>query len=275
MPSITRSMAQRQDPTVSSTAYSGSATPVATENASQTLVLLIDDDALFREVLAGNLTDAGMAVVVFGSGSAALEWLAGGRKVDAILLDWAMPELDGLGVLAKLQAAGVSAPVLFLTGHNQPLLEEKALAQGAVDFVDKTRSFAVILKRLELALGGVKGNVATPAPTQSTAQVGRLQLDLDSARAYWNGARVDLSVTEFKVVHALVDRGGRDLSYRQIYDLVRGEGFQAGSGAEGYRGNVRAMVKRIRQKFRAIDSSFEALQNYPGFGYRWSDGERG
>jgi hypothetical protein len=147
--------------------------------------------------------------------------------------------------------------------------------QGAIDFVDKTRSFAVILKRLELALAGAKGTSSAPAPSQSSTLLGRLQLDLDSARAYWNGNRVDLSVTEFKVVHALVDRGGRDLSYRQIYDLVRGEGFQAGSGAEGYRGNVRAMVKRIRQKFRTIDSTFEALQNYPGFGYRWSDGERG
>jgi len=241
-------------------------------------ILLIDDDALFREVLSANLHDSGMEVTVFGSGAAALEWLAEGRKVDAILLDWAMPELDGLGVLAKLQAAEVFAPVLFLTGHNQPLLEEKALAQGAVDFVDKTRSFAVILRRLELALAGAKGGTtaaATAALTPPSGDHGRLQLDNDSARAHWNGTRVDLSVTEFKVVHALVDRGGRDLSYRQIYDLVRGEGFQAGSGAEGYRGNVRAMVKRIRQKFRSIDPEFIALQNYPGFGYRWSDGERG
>lgn len=244
-------------------------------NESQTLILLIDDDALFREVLAGNLTDAGMGVVVFGTGAAALDWLSDGHKVDAILLDWAMPELDGLGVLSKLQAAGVAVPVLFLTGHNQPLLEEKALAQGAIDFVDKTRSFAVILRRLELALAGAKGGTTAPPPAPSTAEHGRLQLDTDSARANWNGTRVDLSVTEFKVVQALVDRGGRDLSYRQIYDLVRGEGFQAGSGAEGYRGNVRAMVKRIRQKFRAIDPEFVALQNYPGFGYRWSDGERG
>ena len=248
-------------------------TPTSTE--VQTHVLVIDDDALFREVLAGNLNDAGIGVVAFGSGAAALEWLGQGpRRIDAVLLDWAMPELDGLSVLARLQAAGLNAPVLFLTGHNQPLLEEKALAQGAVDFVDKTRSFAVILKRLELALGGAKGSAQAPATQPTTEAHGRLRLDLDSARAYWNNSRVDLSVTEFKVVQALVERQGRDLSYRQIYDLVRGEGFHAGAGQEGYRGNVRAMVKRIRQKFRAIDPTFTALQNYPGFGYRWSDGER-
>jgi len=50
-------------------------------------------------------------------------------------------------------------------------------------------------------------------------------------------------------------------------------GFRAGSGEDGYRANVRALVKRVRQKFRAIDSDFTALENYPGFGYRWIDAD--
>jgi two-component system response regulator ChvI len=57
--------------------------------------------------------------------------------------------------------------------------------------------------------------------------------------------------------------------YRDIYDLVRGEGFTAGVGPEGYRANVRTFIKRIRQKFREIDERFDSIENYPGFGYRW------
>jgi two-component system response regulator ChvI len=50
---------------------------------------------------------------------------------------------------------------------------------------------------------------------------------------------------------------------------VHGEGFVAGEGAEGYRANVRTMIKRIRQKFRNVDETFDEIRNYPGFGYRW------
>jgi two-component system response regulator ChvI len=50
---------------------------------------------------------------------------------------------------------------------------------------------------------------------------------------------------------------------------VKGIGFIAGTGTDGYRANVRAMVKRIRQKFKEADKHFTAIHNYPGFGYRW------
>ena len=64
-----------------------------------------------------------------------------------------------------------------------------------------------------------------------------------------------------------------DVSYRQIYDLVRGKNFVAGYGEDGYRVNVRSFIKRIRQKFREVDETFTCIGNYPGFGYRWVDPE--
>jgi two-component system response regulator ChvI len=57
--------------------------------------------------------------------------------------------------------------------------------------------------------------------------------------------------------------------YREIYDVVRGSGFVAGAGEDGYRANVRAFIKRIRQKFREVDDGFDRIENYAGFGYRW------
>ena len=164
---------------------------------------------------------------------------------------------------------GHDVPVIFLTGHNQPIYEEAALAGGAVDFVDKSKSFSIILQRLKLALAGAKG---VPAPASDRAPSGITFAD-DSARAYWRGQQLDLTLSEFKVVKLLVGKSGHDVSYREIYDLVRGEGFQAGAGEEGYRANVRAMVKRIRQKFRDVDPEFEGIENYPGFGYRWAGGK--
>jgi len=245
----------------------------ATNEAGARPVVVVDDDPLFRDTLAANLTDAGLAVAVVGGGEEALDYLERGAAPAAMLLDWDMPAMDGLAVLKRLRADGYTTPVLFLTGLTAPIYEERALAEGAVDFVDKSKSFTIILRRLRLVMAG-KGSAGSDHDRNPGSVVaGDLEIRADSARAYWRGREVDLSLTEFKVVQALVKRHGRDMSYREIYDLVRGEGFFAGAGEEGYRANVRALVKRIRQKFRDIDGDFAALENYPGFGYRWRDGQ--
>jgi len=234
-------------------------------------VIVVDDDPLFLKTLSMNLEESGLSVESFTDGDAALEAAREGARPSALLLDWQMPGVDGLETLRRLRAAGVDAPAIFLTGLTQPIFEELALDQGAVDFVEKSRSFSIILKRLQLILDGVK-----PAHAQtvsaSGAAVGALLLRQEAKRAQWNGREVPLSLGEYEVVAHLASRPGTDVSYREIYDLVRGAGFMAGEGAEGYRANVRAMVKRIRRKFTEIDPAFAALENYPGFGYRWRQG---
>jgi two-component system response regulator ChvI len=232
-------------------------------------VLVVDDDPLFRETLCGNLEDNGFRAVGLDGGRAIIEYFEKGGPASAVLLDWQMPDVDGPAVLRQLRASGSQTPILFLTGHSQPIYEEAALVQGAVDFIDKSRSFAIILQRLRLAIGGAKTGSDPNAPANGTH--GPLFLDVGSARALWRDTQVDLTLTEFKVVQLLASRSGRDVSYREIYDVVRGAGFRAGSGEDGFRANVRALVKRVRQKFRAIDPDFTALENYPGFGYRWID----
>ena len=78
-----------------------------------------------------------------------------------------------------------------------------------------------------------------------------------------------LTINEFQIVHAMARHAGKNVSYREIYDLVRGEGFTAGQGPQGFRQNVRTFIKRIRQKFKDADADFDGIINYPGFGYRW------
>lgn len=245
--------------------------PPAPETARQAVtpvVAVVDDDPLFRETVSANLAEAGYRAVAFAGGAALLDWLAQSNQPAALLLDWQMPEQDGPAVLEKLRQAGYDLPVLFLTGLNQPIFEEKGLRLGAVDFVDKSKSFAIILQRLRIALTA-KVPMADAAVLPAS---GGLVLDVASARAAWNGQQVDLTHGEFKVVHLLAQRIGRDVGYREIYDAIRGAGFEAGHGPDGYRANVRAMVKRIRQKFRDLDPGFDAIETYPGFGYRWRHG---
>ena len=241
-----------------------------TTNGEQAVVLVIDDDPMLVETLAGNLAQADLKPVALVGGQAALDYIASGGSFDALILDWQMPDVDGPTVLEKARGLGIAAPAIFLTGLSQSMYEERGLALGAVDFVDKTKSFAIILQRLRLALAGAKGGQAGgESAAKSISRYGHLELQSDSARALWRGAGVPLTISEFRVVQLLAAKAGGDVTYRAIYDVVRGEGFQAGAGEDGYRANVRALIKRVRQKFRDIDDQFEALENYPGFGYRW------
>lgn len=236
-----------------------------------TKVVLVDDDELFRESLGQNLTDAGFEVVDFGEGPAALDYLTGAAagQVDLIILDWKMPAMNGIEVLRRLRAAEVDVPVIFLTALTDQIYEEAALATGAVDFVEKSRSFTIVLKRIELILAGSKSKDRPAAPQADMLTLGELVLRLDTSRATWRGQPVDLTLTEFKIVHHLASKPGEDVSYRDIYDLVHGTGFIAGAGEEGYRANVRTFIKRVRQKFRDKDEHFDQIANYAGFGYRW------
>ena len=239
----------------------------------RTRVLIVDDDALFRESLGLNLMESGYQIDDFGDGESVLRYFADGGSADAILLDWRMPGVDGLAVLRRLRDRDVQTPVIFLTVLSDEIYEEAALRWGAVDFIEKSRSLSIILQRLRLITDGPKRPSGSEAPAESGAVFtrGKLELRNDINRAFYDGKRVDLTLTEFQIVRLLAGATDSDVSYRQIYDLVRGKDFIAGYGEDGYRVNVRSFIKRIRQKFRDVDDSFGCIENYPGFGYRWVD----
>jgi two-component system response regulator ChvI len=200
----------------------------------------------------------------------AIDWFGEGGGSDLVLLDWKMPEMNGIEVLRRLRQNGLETPVIFLTGLTDQIYEEAALMSGAVDFVEKSRSFGILLKRIELILTGRKAGGEPERPAaEGPQQIVDLELRPDIGRAFWKGRQIDLTLTEFRMVHHLATRAGEDVPYRDLYDLVHGKDFVAGPGEEGYRANVRTFIKRIRQKFRDVDDRFEHIENYPGFGYRW------
>jgi two-component system, OmpR family, response regulator ChvI len=181
-----------------------------------------------------------------------------------------MPGMNGLEVLRELRRRGIMTPVIFLTGLADEIFEEAALVGGAVDFIDKSRRLSILVRRIELIPAGHR---PPPDPSQqpppSQVCLGGLELRLDINRAFSQGSPIDLTLTEFRIVSHLALKAGEDVSYRELYNLVHGKDFLAGSGANGYRKNVRTFIKRIRRKFRAIDETFDAIGNYARFGYRW------
>ncbi|HWK45599.1 MAG TPA: response regulator transcription factor [Stellaceae bacterium] len=247
--------------------------------AVPTHLLLVDDDDFFRESLGLNLIDEGFAVTSLSGGGETLEFFEKGGAADVLLLDWRMPQMDGLEVLRQLRRRDIGIPVIFLTALSDDIYEEAALEGGAVDFIDKSRRLSILLKRLSLIIDGIRTNTdpAAPSvapdarPSTGSAEIGSLVLRFETSRALWHGEAIDLTLTEFNIVVLLATRAGQDIPYRDIYDLVHGKDFIAGYGVEGYRANVRTFIKRIRKKFRDVDPKFGCIDNYAGFGYRWHE----
>lgn len=234
-------------------------------------VLLVDDDDLFREILAMNLSDQDLDVVECPSGRACLQMLSSDTNFDIILLDWRMPEMSGLEVLQEIKVADIQILVVFLTAFATERNEETALDCGAVDFLDKSRSGAVLARRIRILVSNNRNAVPDAATGPEVLRIGKLEVHFRINRAYWNEQLVPLTTTEFRVAQLLASHAGEDVAYRAIYDVVHGRGFVAGDGTLGYRTNVRSLIRRIRRKFREIDPDFDEIENYPSFGYRWKE----
>ncbi|MGH7071760.1 MAG: winged helix-turn-helix domain-containing protein [Acetobacteraceae bacterium] len=190
-----------------------------------------------------------------------------------VVIGWEMPGAPMIEVLGRVRDFGAGTAVLFVGGapRERRVAGESERSAHDGDMVDTRVLRQNLVQSLELVVtnaSGVGTGEALPAVTQPRRR-GVVELHLDSCRAYWNGQRVDLSLTEFRIVSRMAASPGVDFSHRDIYDMIKGEGVVSGRGEGGYRGSVRAAIKRIRRKFVHVDRGFSAIRSYHGFGYRW------
>jgi two-component system response regulator ChvI len=238
------------------------------ESTGPVRLIFVDDDDHYREAVGAELAEQGFVVDSFPDGASMLDFLATGASADVIVLDWSLPATSGIDLLPKLRRKGVVVPVVFLTGRASPAHENMAFDRGALDFVDKTRGVDILAKRLRLIVEAGKRPPAVEAAGENM-HCGRLLLKPHISRAYGDEVDVNLTLTEFNIVRLLASNVGQHVTYRAVYDCMHYIGFIAGSGEDGYRTNVRSSIKRIRNKFRAVDPDFAEIENFPSFGYRW------
>jgi two-component system response regulator ChvI len=237
-------------------------------------VILVDDEPLFRQALCENLADAGFETVEFECGPSMLEHLKTNSTVDLIILDWKMPKMNGIDVLKHLRRDGYTMPVIFLTGLSHAAYEEAALTGGAVDFIEKSRGFAILLKRAELSLKRARSREKRFGATMDeaatgTLKIGHLALSLDTNTASWKGNEVSLTASEFKMVRLMAERAGDHVPYGQLYDVVLSKHSTTDGEKADIEMNVRTFIKRIRRGFVDVDACFDCIENYAKFGYRW------
>ena len=114
-------------------------------------ILVVDDERGILEQLGGILRDEGFAVTAVGSGEEAVEAIA--RELyDLVLLDVALPGMDGIEALRRMRAAGHAVPVVMISGHSGPEQAVRALREGAIDFLDKPLALERVLVTVNNAL---------------------------------------------------------------------------------------------------------------------------
>jgi two-component system response regulator ChvI len=259
------------------------AAPAAIGQAELHRVVLVESDQYYREVLAFELLRQGFVVHAFPDGASLLGSLAIAVNADLAVLDWDLPKMPGIKLLAELRQHGLNLPVVFLAGRfirdneherlqlapREALNADECMAfdHGAVDFISKSRDRQVLVRRLRNVVELVKPKA--DVAVEERVACDKLVLNTETSRAFWNGVDVDLTLGEYKLVHLLVSNVGSFVTYRTLYDRLRSEGFIAGTGEDGYRANVRSAIKRIRNKFRSCDPAFDEIKNYTSFGYCW------
>ncbi|MCE9650968.1 MAG: winged helix-turn-helix domain-containing protein [Parvibaculum sp.] len=195
--------------------------------------------------------------------SASPDTSVAGSDSNILLLNPSALDASELEMLERLSGLGLQFPMTALAGGD---FEESA---GALDQETQKR----LAERLHAIAGLLKPTDDIPAPAVAPKKIerGHLRLDFKTCRAYWRNEPVNLTITEFNIVNLFASHIGENLSYREIYDVVHGIGFCAGDGTHGYQTNVRSLIKRIRQKFHALDAGFDDIENHRGYGYRWRD----
>jgi two-component system, OmpR family, response regulator ChvI len=226
-------------------------------------VLLIEDGAIDRGFLAERLSKQGFAVRTVAALASAPD-AVGNTDVIVFHCDWS--KVSSIDLLDKLQRQAAGVPIVLLTGKASPAREGLALDKGAIDVIGQSQSSEVLARRLKDV---VKAFGRTDQPRAGGMICGKLLLRPDISRAYWKDADLGLTLGEYNIVYLLASNVGRYVTYRAIYDRLHYEGFIAGAGADGYRANVRSAIKRIRNKFRSFDPTFDEIENYNGFGYCW------
>jgi DNA-binding response OmpR family regulator len=176
-------------------------------------VLLVEDYTPLRESVTQALEEAGFAVDASADGEEGL-WYARSSDYDAIVLDIALPKLDGLSVLQQLRGAGSRTPVLLLTAKDTVADRVTGLDLGADDYLVKPFALEELLARVR-ALLRRKYDAADPI-----LRVQDLEVNTVSRIVRRGGERIDLTAREYALLEFLARRMGEIVSRTEIWEHV-------------------------------------------------------
>jgi two-component system OmpR family response regulator len=228
-------------------------------------IAIVEDEPAIRANYADALRAQGYEVAAYGSRRDALAAFRT-RLPDLALIDIGLADdIDGgFELCRELRSLSSSVPIIFLSARDSDFDIVAGLRLGADDYLTKDASLPHLSARIA-ALFRRSDLLAAPRVLEETLERGPLSLDLKRLSAHWGGKRVELTLTEFWMVHALARYPGhvkdRDSLMRDAKIVVDDS-------------TITSHIKRIRKKFLAVDPEFDCIATVYGMGYRWNAEER-
>lgn len=219
-------------------------------------ILLIEDDKSLASSLSKYLSEEGFSVESIATFEQAMEKL--NLKVDAIILDWMLPDGQGLDFLRSLRKINVSIPVILLTARTQLTDKIVGLEVGANDYMTKPFEPRELIARLRVHIRTYQSLKLTPAKPIQILQAGGIQLNASTREVSYLGKAIDLTKMEYLLLKLFLENQGRVFPREELLNQVWGlENYPTTRTIDNH-------VLQLRQKF---DSSY--FETFRGTGYRF------
>jgi len=223
-------------------------------------IAIVEDDPAIRANYAEALKRHGYEVAAYGGRREAMEAFRA-RLPDLAVIDIGLGDdaEGGFTLCRELRALSAQLPIVFLTARDSDFDVVSGLRLGADDYLTKDISLPHLLARIG-ALFRRLDALREDKPVEERITRGPLELDLKRFSAHWRERRVELTLTEFWIVHALARHPGH---VKQREQLMREAELVVDDAT------ITSHVKRLRAKFVAADPDFDAIETVYGLGYRW------
>jgi two-component system OmpR family response regulator len=220
-------------------------------------VLVVDDEEHITEMLAMGLGFNGFEVERASSGRGALESI-GRRRPDLVVLDVMLPDLDGFDVAKRVrqaEGAGSHLPIIFLTARDATADKVEGLRLGSDDYVTKPFSIEELIERVRAVLRRSLGS----GPGEHRLSYAGLELDEDTRDVWRDGRLVELTPTEYKLLHYLLSNSRRVLTREQILQNVWDYTFAGNASV------LETYISYLRHKIDDVDPPL--IHTVRGVGY--------
>jgi two-component system response regulator MprA len=214
-------------------------------------VILLEDDAELRSLVTRGLHEEGFHVTTAPTAAELVQQLVGADP-DALVVDIGLPDADGRDVVQALRAQGIGAPVIFLTARDALPDRLAGFAAGGDDYLTKPFAFAELVARLRALIKRGGSDLAVEA--------GGLRLDPATHAASYEGATVDLTPTEFRILARLAGAPGDAVRRRELVQAAWPH------GAIVHDNTLDVYIARLRRKLATLERAPE-IATVHGVGY--------
>lgn len=225
-------------------------------------ILIVEDERAVARGLEYGLAKEGFVVLWAETGQQALD-LARGQDPHLILLDIRLPDMSGFDVCRQLRVDGMRQPILMLTACDEEVDKVLGLELGADDYVVKPYSLRELISRIRALLRRAYGELAAAA-MGGRVRFGEVEVDVERLQVRRRGQLVDLTPTEFRLLHYLVSNPGRPASRNELIEAVWGYASDVGSDR-----TVDVHIRHLREKLEDDPADPRWLVTVRGVGYKF------